>query len=265
MMWIILLGFVALLGLLAPFAGVNMLRERRRILDTPVRPVRQVEQGPVAVHGQARPFAHIVGPFSGKPVVWCEYEVQEYVSSGRGKSRIAYWSKIRESRLDTPFIVDDGTGQVLVASNAAVVDVDERFTFQNADDRRGRVNQPLPPHIDQSLRSLGVFVDEGARALRVVEHHIAVGDAVFIRGEASRHPADIADAVGFVEPDEGTPTPTHVITGGDGKPDPYISLGDDRSVQRKLLMRGMACLTLGPLASVVCGGILTLLVIAARS
>ena len=98
-----LLGMVFIVGLAAPLLGVTILGRYRTMRKTPLALARYLKPGPVSMSGKAVPFTRIAAPFSGKPCVYCEYNVYALSRSGSGKHAAVSWDPVLEAKTSGPF------------------------------------------------------------------------------------------------------------------------------------------------------------------
>jgi hypothetical protein len=94
-------------------------RENRMVEDTPSSRVRSAAQGYVELtgHGVMSPGHQSLGPLTRKPCTWWRYKIQVRSSTGRSRG----WSTVDSGTSETPFILDDGTGQCLIDPRGAEV------------------------------------------------------------------------------------------------------------------------------------------------
>jgi hypothetical protein len=94
-------------------------RENRMVEDTPSSRVRSAAQGYVELtgHGVVSPGHESRGPLTSKPCTWWRYKIEERSSTGRSRG----WSTVDSGISETPFILDDGTGQCLIDPRGAEV------------------------------------------------------------------------------------------------------------------------------------------------
>ena len=94
-------------------------RKNRVVADTPASRVRSAAQGYVEFtgHGLLLPNMENKAPLSGIPCTWWRYKIEERESRGRSRT----WSTIKSETSETPFILDDGTGQCLIDPRGAEV------------------------------------------------------------------------------------------------------------------------------------------------
>ncbi len=99
--------------------GFKAWRENRMVEDTPSSRVRSAAQGYVELtgHGVAGPGHESHGPLTRKPCTWWRYKIEERSSTGRSRG----WSTVDSGTSESPFILDDGTGQCLIDPRGAEV------------------------------------------------------------------------------------------------------------------------------------------------
>lgn len=100
-----------LLGAGALLLGFRELRVRQGVRNTPTSTVRSLAIGPAEVKGRARPAGEPVrAPLSGTEAALVEVTVEAYHDTGDD----GYWETLGRYRHPDAFLVDDGTGEVLV-------------------------------------------------------------------------------------------------------------------------------------------------------
>jgi hypothetical protein len=99
--------------------GFKAWRKNRLIEDTPVSRIRSAVQGYVELRGRgaSSPQNPIKAPLTHKSCAWWSYQIQEWRRSGKSKR----WVTIEEGTSETPFALDDETGQCLVDPRGAEV------------------------------------------------------------------------------------------------------------------------------------------------
>lgn len=104
----------AFFSVLLFLAGLQFLGWKRRIENTPTSRVRSLAMGMVEVHGRALRRYSLVSPMTQMACVW--YRLQRY-----RRDRSGWCLKNTVSSGAVPFILDDGTGQVTVDPQGAVM------------------------------------------------------------------------------------------------------------------------------------------------
>jgi len=117
------------IGLISLFLWVANFRRARAVGDTPTSRVASAPQGYVELCGQVRahPGYDRVSPVSALPCVWYRYKIEE--KSGRD------WNTVDHGVSSDTFLLDDGSGQVIVDPDFAEV-MTTRHRKWTQDDRR---------------------------------------------------------------------------------------------------------------------------------
>ena len=111
-------GFV--FGLSSFFKGFKTWRLKRLMENTPTSKVRSIAMGLVEVYGEAFPAVKILqSPFSQTDCLYFYYKIEEYRSSGKS----SHWVTVKEETQRTLFYLRDETGEVLVDTNGANIDI----------------------------------------------------------------------------------------------------------------------------------------------
>jgi hypothetical protein len=174
--------------------GASNLRTVYHVLAGDPLAVRDLHgrDGPVELEGTARAAEDggtVAGPFTGTDCLACEYEVEEYQSSGKSSS----WNTLAEGRDGVPFVVGDGTGEVEVDPEGAAVRFEEDvLEVDPGDELPEDVARFVGSHpdVDRQDGSLDLGVTEltlGNRQ-RFTERRLDVGEDVYVYGQA--HPAE---------------------------------------------------------------------------
>ncbi|MDY6778575.1 MAG: hypothetical protein SVU32_07960, partial [Candidatus Nanohaloarchaea archaeon] len=108
-----------ILGLEAVVFGFRGLWEKQLIKNTPTSKVRSLAMGLVEVNGTAEPAQDTVpSPVTGTPCLFYKYEVEER------RKMDDDWNTVAEDTGGTSFLLDDGTGKVLIDPRDAELEVD---------------------------------------------------------------------------------------------------------------------------------------------
>lgn len=114
---------VFMLGIGGPalWLGVREFRERQLMLNTPTSKVRSLAVGDVEIKGQARPADEpLTSPVTNSKVCAFKLEIEEEHQDDEGTE----WNTVLEFQDQVEFVVDDGTGEVLVEPSKADLDVE---------------------------------------------------------------------------------------------------------------------------------------------
>ncbi len=185
----IVLVFGFLIGLVLFGYGFQKLRLKQRIENTPTSKVRSIAMGPVEVSGSVvASFQGLLeAPFTGSPCVYYRYSVEEYRKSGKNDS----WVTVESGQDARLFLVKDDTGEVLVDSKGAEVDLPVDFSQSGT--------QAPPKRVQAFLEKKNIHFKGwlSNKKMRFMEYHLAPGDVAFVTGEAGVNPR--VESAAFVE------------------------------------------------------------------
>ncbi len=173
---LILAGSLTLAGIVLFFEGFKKLRTLRRIENTPTCNTRSMPMGSVEVKGVARMEEPLEAPFSGIAVAYYKVEIEEYRKSGSHSS----WVTIHEDASETPFYLEDDTGEVLVNPQGVETHIAHgylRETSRFSDAPVRLQNYMLKNYLERKIFNQG-------RRLRFSERHIGLGQRVYVHGVA---------------------------------------------------------------------------------
>jgi hypothetical protein len=149
-------------------------RRNRVVGDTPTSRVRSAAQGYVEFTGRGvmPPDKEIKAPLTGIPCTWWRYKIEQ--SSGR---RSRSWSTVQSGTSETPFLLDDGTGQCLIDPRGADV-------FPSANDVwYGSSDWPDGVRIPSGGGVLGWLLDAVATGqYRYTEHRLEPHERLYAIG-----------------------------------------------------------------------------------
>jgi hypothetical protein len=150
-------------------------RRNRVVGDTPTSRVRSAAQGYVEFTGRGLAPANTENkaPLTGIPCTWWRYKVEQRSENTRSRS----WSTVRSGTSETPFILDDGTGQCLVDPRGAEV-------FPSANDVwYGSSDWPDGVRIPGGGGALGWLLDSvAAGKYRYTEHRLEAHERLYAIG-----------------------------------------------------------------------------------
>src|SRR4030042_348352 len=197
--------FVAGIGLF--FLGFQKLRLKRFIETTPTSKVRSLAMGRVEIYGEVVPAKKKVlkSPLTGKDCVYYFYTIEEYRKKSNNKSG---WVLVDIWAESIPFFLKDETGNVLVDSNGARINIPDDFNqrYESADllpekimaflfSERSRPVQDydkVPADVKAFLQCIRinyqVNLQESGNPLRFKERVIVPGDKLYILGYAGNNP-----------------------------------------------------------------------------
>jgi hypothetical protein len=209
---LLLLGVLAVGGYFC-YTGGRRLTTVYHILRNDPLSVRDLHghRGPVEIEGRAveGDDGTVEAPFTGSRCLAYTYEVEELRSSGKTQS----WETLDTGMDGVDFVVDDGTGRVVVDPTGATISLESRAVTVPAGtelpERLARyvaANENVDPQdrvVDLKVTQLAV----GNRQ-RFTERRLDVGETVYVYGQATRGPSvewgsNLVDAL--VGDGEGTP------------------------------------------------------------
>jgi hypothetical protein len=146
--WMVVLGTITLLSL--AFWAMNY-RRARVVGDTPTSRAASAPQGYVELAGKGMPFPNhaLVCPVSQTRCIWYRYIIEE--------KRDKNWKVVADRTSDDSFLLDDGTGEVLIDADGAEVITTRRRTW--TEDRTRYTEYLLVPN--EPLYAIGEFATVG--------------------------------------------------------------------------------------------------------
>lgn len=248
---VVLLSVFGAIGGYLLLGGSRRLADVYHILRSNPYPVRDLHgyRGPVEITGRAveGDDGTVTAPFTGSPCLAYTYEVEELRSQGKGQS----WETLDTGMAGVDFVVDDGTGRVLVDPDGADIHLESHPVTVPAGtelpERLARYVQStdaVEPQ-DKTVNLLVTEVTLGNRQ-RFTERRLDVGEEVYVYGQATRGPSvewgsNLVDAT---------------VRDGDGTPVFVVSDTDERGTAWRIARGGLwrAALGLGCLALVTVVG-----------
>ena len=184
------LFFYAIIGI---FGGIGLfvygffqLKKKRLIENIPTSKIRSMAMGLVEVKGRAIEWMPLTAPFSNVPAVYYTYKVEEL----RRSKNSTYWATIHKGRSkDSPFYIEDDTGQILIHPKGAEFNIPVDFTLRTG------ILTDIPAHIVSFLEEKGVRYKKWfgfSKTLRFTEHHIAPNDCLYIMGVCKNNRQNLA-------------------------------------------------------------------------
>ncbi|PSP64846.1 hypothetical protein BRC76_00925 [Halobacteriales archaeon QH_8_67_36] len=221
-------------------AGGRRLATVFHVLRDDPRPVRDLHghRGPVEITGRAvaGDGGTVEAPFTGSRCLAYTYEVDELRGNGKHES----WETLDTGMDGVDFVVDDGTGRVVVDPDGADIHLESHSVTvpPNAElpDRLARYVaatdgvDPQDGVIDLKLTRLEV----GNRQ-RFTERRLDVGETVYVYGQATRGPS--------VE--WGSPLVDALVGDGEATPVFVISDTDERGTAWRIARGGLWRATVG--------------------
>ena len=197
------LALGALVAIPLCWYGLGELRLAHRVLR--VRPDSALDApdgGRIELRGTARPVddeTPLRSPFSDTPCLVCEYEVEEYDSSGKGSN----WTTVDSGTEWVPFRLEDDTGSVRIEPAGADfrLERDERIAVDGGTEPP----EPIARYIDRTeavdcqngTLDLRLFELKTGSDRRFIERLLVPGEAVHVLGTA-RYDTTVSRAAGQV-------------------------------------------------------------------
>ena len=196
---VLFVGLFVLVGVGALAVGVRSLVAGYRIRTTETDAARDVIAGePVDLEGTARAHERTLeAPFSGRTCLGYDYKIEEYHYDDDGSN----WRTIDSGTEVAPFLLDLGTGSVLVDAGEANLDISDdqnRTTVGGGNEPPERIKQFIAENdsLTSENKSMDLKIaeiDYGDRR-RYTEHVLLPGETCFVSG-VSRSPARVDQRV----------------------------------------------------------------------
>lgn len=137
------LGILAVISLAGLIWWWLSARRGRLMANTPTSRIRSAAQGFVELDGTGHwlPDDRIVAPLSGRSCVWWEYAIHERRTTYSNKGSRSYWAQIASGRSEEIFLLQDGTGDVVVDPHGAKIFGCRSNTWRG---HSSRPNRPPP-------------------------------------------------------------------------------------------------------------------------
>lgn len=187
----IAIGFLNLaFGLFVYFLGFGDWYDKRLLECTPISRCRSVALGPVVVSGKVGGPNAIPSLIGHLPSFISKVVVEEYRRSGKSSS----WQTVHKRELRMPFFVQDGTGEVRIEPERAVLWLERDIKYsapdgvaeyaKSASDLSVNVTDSLDEMFREYCLTRGINT---ANPLRFTETNLSPGDPVFVYGTASQY------------------------------------------------------------------------------
>lgn len=203
--------FGLLFGLVCLYGGWDRYKRAQLVRDTPTSTVRSLAVGAAEVKGEAEPVDEpLVSPLTNQQACMYSLEIEEYRSNDEGSN----WRTVMSLSDQVPFLVDDGTGRVLVEPGGATlaIEVEERIEVDDGHEppeelgtwahEQGMVSRPDEPDPEGLKDKLVDVVDamsaskaethlvrSASRDRRYTEKVLAAGESTYVFGGAQRRQA----------------------------------------------------------------------------
>lgn len=176
----LIVGIVA--GIIFFIRGLKWFKERRIIEDIPASKIEAIAMGPVEINGKALPVGNSVfkGPFTGKDCVHYRVTVEKLVSSGRSSR----WVLVKAENVGDYFYLKDETGQVLVTTAQAELQMPEDYDWTS------RFAREMPEGVSKYVAQNNIQTKDLIHinyTMRFREYDIDVGQELFVFGTAGKN------------------------------------------------------------------------------
>ncbi|MEK6817103.1 MAG: GIDE domain-containing protein [Nanoarchaeota archaeon] len=177
-----LVGLVV--GIYLFISGFKWFRQKRTIENMPTSKVRSLAMGLVEVYGKAMPYRGKMfkSPFSSEKCLWCRWTVEEYRSNGKHSS----WVTVRNGVMSNYFLLDDGTGEVVVDPDGAKIDIPMDNEFKSRTFNRNLTKSAITFLASQNYSHTTLF--GLGKDIRLREYFIAPDDKLYVIGTAGDNP-----------------------------------------------------------------------------
>jgi hypothetical protein len=170
--------------------GFKSLRVHWLIRNTPTARVRSMAMGLVEVCGALVPRSRVAAPFSGRPCVWWDVEVQTQTSKSKQGTRS--WHTVHRASSGHPFFLRDETGVALVYPEGAAC----RVPF-DVSEETGGLGVPEMYMEFMKSRNLGMRHLWAMGPMRFRERRLDEDTRVYVLGRA--FPKSVSRTVSFDE------------------------------------------------------------------
>jgi len=217
---LVLLGVLAVGGYFC-YTGGSRLTTVYHILRKDPLPVRDLHghRGPVEIEGRAveGDAGTVEAPVTGSRCLAYTYEVEELRQSGKTES----WETLDTGMAGVDFVVDDGTGRVVVDPDGATIHLESRsVTVPPNTELPARLARFVAENesVDQQDRVIDLKITQLAvgNRQRFTERRLDVGETVYVYGQATRGPsAEWGSTLVDALVGDGPATPVFVISDTD--------------------------------------------------
>ncbi|MBI5629725.1 MAG: hypothetical protein HY921_02440 [Elusimicrobia bacterium] len=159
--------------------GLDSIRRKRLIENTPTSKVRSAAMGLVELSGRARRKFELLDPISRLPCCWWKSVVQEFVESGKN----SHWRDIREICSPGLFYLEDETGRVLIDAHGAELTAEEYVLH---------ITDSNWPRLAPVLMTWGVSSGPGSK-MRVKQQTVYEMNPLYVLGELTRAADHVAE------------------------------------------------------------------------
>jgi len=176
-------GLGALAGVYFFVQGFRMLRFKRLVLNTPSSKVRSASMGLVELSGVANGPTTIPAGITGEPCFYYRAVASQVKESGNRRE----WQTVADERLFIPFFLQDTTGEMLVNSQGAELDLHCNFKDELGSSFFSS-RDIMPENIAKFLARYGIVP---STEVRLEEWCIKPSDPVFVLGTLGKRTVNV--------------------------------------------------------------------------
>ena len=164
--------------------ALYFLKLARNIEDTPTSKIRSAAFGWVKLSGIIKPIDHLstVGQLSGEPVAWSRYQVEQLIQQRTENGTESYWKTLQLGASNTPFLLQDDTGEALILPFKAEIIPSETLIWYGS--------SPIAP---KPPRNFWQWLFSGSSGrFRYTEQRLEFGKTIYAQGMFSnlkQHPS----------------------------------------------------------------------------
>ncbi len=167
------------------------------IKDTPTSKIRSVAMGLSEIYGSVKSNELLKTPISKKECVCYEYLKERFISSKNG----SHWRKLESKKNSVEFIVDDGTGEIIISPkkaqfllnvkyasyfscgfniNKSIYNIKTAFSFNKDKQNKFILDNLKELEIVNGRPKFPLAVMNGD--IRIIEKYVALNDNVYVIG-----------------------------------------------------------------------------------
>ncbi|MBI3270805.1 MAG: hypothetical protein HYZ53_17515 [Planctomycetes bacterium] len=163
------------------FEALEFHRRYRLISLLPTSTISSLQEGLREIKGRIVPLSLLKAPLTQRPCVYHQFRVDAKYPGLRKKD---VWKTINSGGEGVPFLVDDGSGRILVSPEGAVMEVEDEKLLSTDGYERATPEARL-----EILGRMGLSAAEEREALgriRCGEILLAPGDMMYALGQVSK-------------------------------------------------------------------------------
>ncbi len=171
-------------GIYSFLKGFKVLQKKRLIQDIPTTTIRGLAMGLVELTGKAQKIKPISSPLTNTECVYFRYTIEKYISSGKS----SHWVTVSQGDSSyCPFVLDDGTGTIVVFPQKAEFIMPLDFEYQTG------LGKGVPENLGNFMGQHGIEYKSffGNYTMRFREWYITPDKPVFVLGTARKNDGHI--------------------------------------------------------------------------